>query len=402
MIDEGLALLDEWYFTNMTTTASAKAGIAKRGSDKRKRDDAVTMIPLELFFASTQQQHVRSFDDIPTTYIVDARKPLPSTLSGVSECDEDDGPSKLARYEEKERLAGLLEVEHINKTMMNDPRVLNLAMYLTRALREKRTTRTLQLFEEERRKRVEGRVSYISASFFFDGLLPLYVGVDKKRVFSRLITNLTFTPAPGNNSIRWTINGNSHVTTTVFTNKLGGKYEEILSRLLLSPVFRLRTHTQRMSPRGALLAYMAMFAPITDPVLLDQNTTLRGLFANVLDGAVFKGMTFASLLMTPPLPINCMDGVVGEYQRDLVAFCNNVINRGWQAVFLTLLGVQVWTSTCYPEEWFLSDPEKGDNIKITQGTVVLHGANTWIFNQNNKSVMYTSDFRTLLACLGLC
>ena len=61
-------------------------------------------------------------------------------------------------------------------------------------------------------------------------------------------------------------------------------YEDNFQRLLLSLAFKLE-ETQKLAPRGAILAYMSLFAPVHDPIIevsLHKPTTLRGLFSNIL------------------------------------------------------------------------------------------------------------------------
>lgn len=396
MINEAITCLEQKFFTTQVGTDCSNQKLVL----DKTRLCADDLSPIEVFYASTTSTAgipSKSTPDSSLTFVVDkdkerARVELETQLATDESIQTKEIEQKQAAEQHKQFLKA-----HIDAIVGNDSETQPLSRYLYRHMRTKATVDRLQ---EEREEHLKGnrQVQYVSSSFLVDGVYPLAVSVMKKKTIRSLRTNHFINVQPeAPSSVTWgTTDGDRPLVGVVFNPITTSTiYEDNLQRILLTAAFKLE-ETQKLDPRGALLTYMAMFAPEHDPVIevsLLKPTTLRGLFSNVLDGKLYQGYSIASL----PGPFTTCDLYEGDDQQ----FCDRVLLCSYYSVYLTLLGVKVWSAGRYPDDRFATDTNGFVTIKLPKGEVIYDEQDgVWIFaKKHKKQICYVTSFISLIACI---
>ena len=314
------------------------------------------------------------------TFLVDAKK----QHQDHQEQEEEDKEDEKDTRERREFLKGYID------QVMTDTETQPLSRFLHRHIREKATIDCMKKAEKKRNKQ-HNKVFYMSSSFIVDGMYPMVDGINKRKNI-RWLRDSYFTQLPSVSApLKWSANdANKSIVGCVFAPvKTSSKYEDNLQRLLLPAVFRLR-ETQKLNPRGAILAYMAMFASDHDPIVeipLHKPTTLRGLVMNILDGSLYEGMSMSTL--KDPFEISCV------FEGDLKTFCDRLLRCSYYAVLLTLLGITAWVPERYPEDRFVTNPEGFVTIKMRLFEVI-YDKGVWILNTKKRRLCFVQDFNSLL------
>lgn len=276
-----------------------------------------------------------------------------------------------------------------------EPETQPLSRFLHRHIRETRTIQKMKRADDKREKALK-EVCYVSSSVLVDGMYPLLEGLNKKKIVDSLREKY-FTPFAESAPVNWSVHdsGLSVVSAVFLPMGPSAAYEDNLQRLLLPSAFRLRTETQRLNPRGAILAYMAMFSPDHDFVVevpFQKTTTLRGLFSNILDGSIYNGYTF--LTLTAPLEISQL------FEGDLKRFCDRALECSFYAVLLTFLGVSGWTPERYPDDRFVANAQGFTTINLNKKDVLFdHTDRVWMFNVQKGQIAYVREFWRLVSYL---
>lgn len=398
MINEGLRLLSKNFTTRVGSGSPRDAPKVSRNVVK---DD---LSPLEVFYSSTSSTtlaHAGGMgDENNMTFVIDEN--MDPNLLSAEDKERLMSYEALRKARETAALNGRNDMkEHISTLTEGDPAAQPLSMFLQRKMRERATLDKLVGVEEEDRETAEvSKVCYVSSSFLVDAVYPVVDGLNKRYIFRRLRSCFTrLREAPGD--VKWALSdADKPVCGTIFAPvQTSSLYEDNLQRLLLTAAFRFRIETQKITPRPAIIAFMAMFSPRGDAVIdipPKPPTTLRGLFANILDGSLYKGHSFATLKD----PFSTDDGME-TYDADLKRFCDRALLHSYHAVFLTLLGVKVWVPDRYPENRFVANGEGLVTVKIPQGEVIhCPRDDVWIFKVKNASGVYVvKEFNSLLTYL---
>ena len=396
MIKEGLLLLRDRFTTRVGIEPKVPTASAANPED---------LSALEVFYASTSSTALSSNKDMSDnmSFVVDSKISTDLSVAEVS----------VRRLQEKKKLNKEKEMrnrrehmkDHIDRLVADDNETQPLSRFLHRHIRELATIDKLaSSVEEEGEEESNGcapiktckknRVNYMSSSFLVDGVFPIADGLRKKADIRRLRSN-HFTRLQECDRMKWSmIDADKSIVGTIFCPvTTSSSYEDNLQRLLLPAAFRFRMETQKINPRGAILAYMAMFAHDHDPIVDIPNkspSTLRGVFSNILDGTMYEGHSMASLV--EPVQVDSM------YEKDDIKhFCDRVLRCSFYAIFLTLLGIKVWIPERYPEDRFVINSSKLVTIKLPLSEVIYDEKDqVWIFNNKKRSVCYVKDFTSLL------
>lgn len=385
MINEGLELLSKRF-----VTAVALQPERTHGGVVKQKDD---LSAIEVFYASTTGTVVSS----TTSYGADQS----AMLVDASRQNEE---LKRQREKDKETVRAAKEKENfdfrerlknrIDQILPPDERETQpLSRYLHRYIREKATVERMKTQEDLDKK--EHQVYYASYSYLIDGIYPVVDGLHKKKILRYLKVNHFKPLCATTNPIQWSAgDASKSIVGTIFAPvKASSMYEDNLQRMFLMPPFDIK-ETQRINPRGVLLAYMALFAHDHDPLVdisSSSPTTLRALFSNVLDGTIYEGRTVASLKS----PFEVSDLFEGA---DLKKFCDRLLLTSFYSIFLTLVGVKAWMSDRYPEDRFVINTKKFVTVKLPFNEVIYDPKDkTWTFHDKRlKTIFYTTDFVTLL------
>lgn len=387
MINEGLELLSKRFVTAVALQQQQPT----HGECVVKRKDDLSAI--EVFYASTTGTVVPSCASSgvdPNVMLVDA-----SRMDEELERQQTKDAKTLRAAKERENVEYRERLKNrIDQVLPPDERETQpLSRYLHRYIRERATVERMKTREDLDKK--EHQVYYASFSYLIDGIYPMVDGLHKKRILRDLRVNYFNRLCTVDNPIQWSAgDASKSIVGTIFAPvKASSMYEDNLQRMFLMPPFDIK-ETQRINPRGVLLAYMAMFAPDHDPLVdiaSTTPTTLRGLFSNVLDGTLYKGKTVASL-KSPFEMSDIFDG------GDLKTFCDRLLLTSFYSIFLTLLGIKAWMPDRYPEDRFVINTEKFVSVKVPYNEVIYDPKDkTWTFHDKRlKKICYTTDFVTLL------
>jgi hypothetical protein len=343
-----------------------------------------------MFYASTTGAVVASGpSEDNTAFLIDRAKTYDGDLRRHEE--------KMDRNQrDREDCARREHLKHWIDQTLPEEETQPLSRYLHRHIRERATVDRMKTTLAETYSSSADRPYYVSYSFLVDGIYPVVDGVHKRNRI-RTLREAYFMRLMDNNgaAVQWTSgDANRSVTGTVFGPVItSAVYEDNLQRLFLKPPFDIK-ETQKLNPRGVLLAYMAMFATDHDPlvdVAGSTPTTLRGLFSNALDGTLYRGITVGSL----KAPHEVSDIYEGQ---DLKLFCDRLMACSYYAVLLTLLGVKAWRADRYPKDRFVINSKGFVTIKLPYWEVIYDDDDgTWTFNdKRKKTICYTDDFENLL------
>lgn len=387
MIEEGLELLDSFFTTQI---GYHKGGWSHQPStDLRSLED---LHPLEMFYASTMATSVSSVKekvDSNMPFLIDKKKENATASLSEEDAMKVYKDKEKEDYERREYLKG-----YIDHTM-TDAETQPLSRFLHRHIREKSTIERMKKAEDTRNKRSK-KVYYVSSSFLVDGMYPILDGLHKRANVASLRTKC-FTALPSNNApVKWSISDSDKSVIGSIFNPVQASlmYEDNLQRLLLPSAFRFR-ETQKINPRGAILAYMAMFAHDHDPIVeipLHKPTTLRGLFSNILDGTIYEGCSISSL--AKPYETSAL------FEGDLKTFCDRALECSYYAVLLTFLGIKAWVPDRYPEDRFVTNSQGFVTIKMNTNEVMYDKTDkVWMFNDKKQKMCYVKDFTSLVGYL---
>lgn len=380
MINEGIDLLERRFATTVGFTPSDTTGGGSllTATTSRREDD---LSPIEMFYAGTTSS-LREKSEENTTFLVDRSKAYDLAARRQEERENQEVKDRMnAAYRDhlKQR------IEHILTEEETEP----LSRYLQRHMRERVTVERMELAATE----ISDKPYYISYSFLMDGIYPVIDGLHKRNRIARL-RMAHFRKMDRVENVQWSAgDANKLVTSAIFgPMEASSMYENNLQRLFLYPPFDIK-ETQKLNPRGVILAYMALYAPDRDPVIDVAGsipTTLRALFSNVLDGTLYRGITVGEL--KGPFEISDM------YDRqDVKVFCDRLMICSYFSVLLTFLGVKAWRAERYPKDRFVINSKGFDTIKLPYGEVIYDRGGTWMFNNKLlKTICYTNDFETLL------
>ena len=382
MINEGIKLLEPRFATTLWISTHQQKQTTTLADD---------VSPIEMFYASTS--------GASTTKSKMVEESVPFLIDRSKEYCKDRKEQEERENLDKKDKADAARREHykqwIDRTLIEEE-TRPLARYLHRCIREKATLDKMTI-EEETRKVSSGDPHYVSYSFLIDGIYPVIDGIHKEEKVDSL-RKAHFKRIDDNSErVRWTAGDeNKTIIGTVFGPVLASaRYEDNLQRLFLRPPFDVK-ETQRLNPRGILLAYMAMFAPDHDPIVDiagSTPTTLRGLFSNVLDGTLYRGTTMGSLKY-PYEVSNLYEG------QDIKCFCDRLLKCSYYSVFLTYLGVKAWRADRYPKDRFVIDTQGCVSIKLKYKEVIYQADDFWIFKSNHfKTICYTNNFSVLITLL---
>lgn len=375
MINEGIELLEKRFSTTVGSTLALPRSTA--GEDD--------MSPIEMFYASTTVSCSTTQEDA-TAFLVNKSKTYNNDRKRQEEkMDKEKQERKDAAHRDDLK-------SWIDQTLPENE-TQPLSRYLHRHIRERATVDRMKASADVAEASSMDKPYYISYSFLVDGIYPVVDGMYKRNCILEL-RRAYFKKIKEKSEVKWTAgDANKSITGTVFGPAVASStYEDNLQRLFLKPPFDIR-ETQKLNPRGVLLAYMAMFAPDHDPLvdIAGSNpTTLRGLFLNVLDGTLYRGMTVGSLKE----PFEVSDLYEGQ---DIKSFCDRLLLCSYQSVFLTFLGVKAWRADRYPKDRFVINAKKFVTIKLPYKEAILDKDGTWTFNsKEQKTICFTDHFHTLL------
>lgn len=386
MIDEGIDLLEKRFTTVVGLNQPSKS----KQNGISKKDD---LSAIEVFYASTTSTIVSTLNsksENNMTFVVDK---LRTDSESISKQKQDEETLRLKREKRDYEYRANLK-NYIDRTLPADEQVTQpLARYLHRNIREKATIERMRDTKHDERKLHQ--VYYFSYSFLIDGLYPLTEALHKK-INIRKLREAHFKYIPNRDQpIQWSAgDANKTIVGTIFAPcKSSSVYEDNLQRLFLYPPFDIK-ETQKLNPRGVLLAYMAMFAHNHDP-LIDVDfitpTTLRGLFSNVLDGTIYNGFTISSLKES----FRVSDLYEGDDVKD---FCDRLLSSSYYSIGLTFLNVKAWIPERFPQDRFVQNSNGFVSIKLPYNEVIHDRKDgVWIFNNKQlKTICYTSHFETLI------
>lgn len=377
MIHEGIELLSKRFITTVQQQRQKNNCVVVK-----QKDD---LSAIELFYASTLGGSTSNESGV---MLEDA---LFKSDKKQNTVEEKDHVAAVKEKESRERLRN-----RIDQILPPDERETQpLSRYLYRYVRERATIEHIRI-QKDIDKKKDDSVYYASFSFLIDGIYPMVEGLHKKKILRDLRTKYFREVIMTSDFIQWSkADGTKLISEKIFGPvKTSSMYEDNLQRLFLFPPFDIK-ETQRLNPRGALLAYMAMFAHDHDPLIdiaSTNPTTLRGLFNNVLDGGLYEGKTVASL--KSPFEVSAVfEG------NDIKQFCDRLFLSSYYSIFLTLLNIKAWIADRYPEDRFVVDAKKNFvSVKIPYNEVIFDPKDkTWTFHdKHQKTICYTSDFSTLL------
>ena len=408
MINEGLELIKHHIGTRVGLYNNALSSTSSAFAATTSPDD---LSPHEIFYASTSS-NIRSSESSLSdtgnsmTFVVDSRR---------AEMDSETDAVARRRYENS-RVAKEKAVKkhrefmknHIDQTLGGDDAYQPLSRYLHRTLREKATVEKLSSYnkktpeekdeEDEIFAKDNKRVCYLSFSYLVDGVWPIVDGLNKKRLIVGLLRKY-FKRLPERKMLWSMADAERSVVGTIFSPVTASSlYEDNLQRLLLPSAFRFRMETQKINPRGGILAYVAMFAPDHDPIVEVSGgglTTLRGMFNNLLDGSLYEGHSISSLKEMEVDP-TFDDG-------DTKTFCDRVLRASFHAVMLTMIGVKAWLPERYPDNRFVAGEIGEVSIRLPFYKEVIYDEKdgTWVFNtKTDHRMCYVKEFNSLLHYLS--
>lgn len=388
MINEGIELLSRRFTTTVGLQQQPQPTQEATCVVKQKDD----LSAIEVFYASTTGTVVSSSKNKTEnnmTFVVDKQRSDEETRRRQM---RDEDAFKAAREKEKYKYQESLKRRIDQILPADEPETQPLARYLHRHIREKATVERMRTVENYKKK--THQVYYASFSYLLDGIYPMVEGLHKRRRIRSLKQYFKELPATGQ-PVGWSAgDANKSIVGAIFAPvKTSSMYEDNLQRLFLLPPYDIK-ETQKLNPRGVLLANMATFAHNHDPLVdiaAATPTTLRGLFSNVLDGTMYKGLTVSSLRQ----PFEVSDLYEGG---DLKAYCDRFLECSYQAVLLTLIGVKAWVSERYPQDRFVVNSKGFVTFKLPYNEVIHDRKDgVWIFNNKIlKTICFTGSFDTLL------
>ena len=393
LIKRGLDLLEPRFSRRVGGCVEEKRG--KTATDSTGE----SLSHIEMFFASTSGGMTSSSSeksDNLMTFLVDDELEAKRTALTMGESDL--VVQKI--HEERERIQRGKDMDsHIARTLDGD-KSIPLKHYLERHLRERATIERMSFVEKEIEAARGEKVSYLTPSFLIDGIFPMLRGFKKSEMMSEIRSSV-FREIESGHDIRWAHGeADNPILSAVFAPAVASAvYQDNFQELLLPAPFRLN-NTMKINPKGPIIAFIAMFSPDHDPLVdleIGRPTTLRGLFANLLDGNMYSGFSISSLKQ----PIQVDNAYAGT---DLYTFCNKSLEASYRAVMLTILKQRVWRSDRYPDNRFVTningvserDIHRFVTIKLPKDEII-HDVKEgyWIFNTPVGEICCTKDFDML-------
>ncbi|RUS71485.1 hypothetical protein EGW08_020736 [Elysia chlorotica] len=273
----------------------------------RSKEDVTKLCPLEVFYATTR---------------LSTRLKTPESAPGSHFKFVDDSP-RLAAMEEEMRFrqmrrksweAGIdewrmRESETIASVTGASSCLESLGRFLMAGVRESVTSQKFSMDSKEEAWLRTKKALHVSPSLFWDGLFIANVALMRRRFVLNYADGLRRAKL-SSRGVPWSSRDEHHgIATSLFVSPHVQLYEDTLQELLLSRACRLRTDTQKLAPRGLLVAMVAIIAPYGDPVIeytADDmpvsSTTLRGLVWNAMSGELYGKMLITELAQ--PFRIN--------------------------------------------------------------------------------------------------
>ena len=420
MIEQSLNLLKEYFVRG--------DGVNSGGSRHRLEAPLVgsatddDLCPIEVFFSSTRASSAVSGGESGGTQ-------HQSTAGNFRYAKTNDN-SFLKSLEkeatERRRMKDIAEREAIKRrqylkhlidtSIATDVETHPLGRFLHNSIREDLTLEKIKDAREDEQFNASRKVFYVSPSFFTDVIYESWDGVHKRKIVMDLLEQPgVIEPVSDERKPLWSMNDTfKNIVPTIFKQpNIQYMYENNLQNMLLHCSSRLNNETQRVNPRGSIVAYMCLYAPRDDPLVEivppkeageeyesppkrqktgpGMMTTVRGLLCNVLDGTLYKNHSIVNL--QNPYTLS------GSGESDLEIFCNKVLLYSFYAIFLTYVGVKVCQPNRLPEDRFLVNDKGTKTIKLLRKEVVFdRRTGTWFF-LHDGCMKRTGSFWALISYL---